>query len=131
DVGAARTGDAGWLGLFLSRLDGRLWLRAGAARRDLPPGTHRRGAVDRRLAMRERHLLDRRDDPRLVCQRAGVPPLRQPLAVQAGGAAWYLSLRRQGPLDRDRLLYRRRVAGAGAGRRTRRLARRPALCRLG
>ena len=125
DVGAARAGDAGELGLFVSRLDGRLRLRAGAARRDLPPRAHRRGPVDRRLAMRERHLPDRRDDPRLGGQRPRLPPLRQPLAVQAGGAARRLSLRGQGPLDRDRLLHRRRMAGAGAGRRARRLARRP------
>ena len=117
DVGAARAGDAGELGLFLSRLDGRLRLCAGAARRDLSPRAHRRGPVDRRLAMRERHLPDRRDDPRLGGQRARLPPLRQPLAVQAGGAARRLSLRGQGPLDRDRLLHRRRMAGAGAGRR--------------
>ena len=53
-VGAARAGDAGRLGLFLSRLDGRLRLCAGAARRDLSPRAHRRGPVDRRLAMRDR-----------------------------------------------------------------------------
>ena len=44
------------------------------------------------------------------------PPLRQPLAVQAGGTARRLSLRRQGPLDRDRLLHRRRMARLGRGR---------------
>ena len=60
------------------------------------------------------HLPDRRDDPRLVGERARMAPLRQPLALQAGGAARRLSLRGQGPLDRDRLLHRCRVAGAGA-----------------
>ena len=40
-----------------------------------------------------------------------LPPLRQPLAVQAGGAARRLSLRGQGPLDRDRLLHRRSNGG--------------------
>ena len=47
---------------------GNLRLRAGIARRDLPPRVHRRGPMDRRLAMRVRHFPDRRDDPRLVCQ---------------------------------------------------------------
>ena len=68
DVGPARAGDAGELGLLLPRLDGRLWLCAGIARRDLSPRAHRRGPVDRRLAMRERHFPDRRHDPRLVGQ---------------------------------------------------------------
>ena len=63
-----------------------------------------------------------------VGQRPRLPPLRQPLAVQAGRAARRLSLPGQGPLDRDRLLHRRRVAGAGARRRARRMARRPPLC---
>ncbi len=117
DVGPARAGDAGELGLFLSRLDGRLRLRAGAVGCDLSSRAHRRRPVDRRLAMRERHLPDRRHDPRLGGKRPRVPPLWQPLAVQAGGAARRLSLRGQGPLDRDRLLYRRRMAGAGQGRR--------------
>ena len=74
--------------------------------RDLSPRAHRRGPVDRRLAMRVGHFPDRCDDPRLVGQRARVPPLRQPLAVQAGSAARRLSLRRQGSLDRHRLLHR-------------------------
>ena len=39
------------------------------------------GPMDRRLAMRIRHFPDRCDDPRLVGQRARVPPLRQPFAV--------------------------------------------------
>ena len=55
DVGPARAGNAGRLGLFLPRLDGRLRLCAGPARRALPPRVHRRGPVDRRLAMRVRH----------------------------------------------------------------------------
>ena len=92
DVRPAGAGDAGELGLFLPRLDGRLRLCAGIARRDLPPRAHRRRPVDRRLAMRKRHFPDRRDDPRLGGQRAHLPPLRQPLAVQAGGAARRLSL---------------------------------------
>ncbi len=37
--------------------------------------------------------------------------------------------RGQGPLDRDRLLHRRRMAGAGPGRRARRVARRPRVSR--
>ena len=68
NVGPARAGDAGGLGLLLSRLDGRLRLRAGAARRDLSSRAHRRGPVDRRFAMRDRDLPDRCDDPRLVGQ---------------------------------------------------------------
>ena len=58
-VGPAGAGDAGRLGLFLPRLDGRLRLRAGAARRAVPSRAHRRGAVDRRLAMRVRAVPDR------------------------------------------------------------------------
>jgi crotonobetainyl-CoA:carnitine CoA-transferase CaiB-like acyl-CoA transferase len=68
DVGPAGAGDAGRLGLFLPRLDGRLRLCIGIARRDLSPRAHRRGPMDRRLAMRVRHFPDRRDDPRLVGQ---------------------------------------------------------------
>ena len=50
-VGTAGAGDAGRLGLLVSRLDGRLWLRAGAARRAVSSRAHRRGPVDRRIAM--------------------------------------------------------------------------------
>ena len=50
DVGAARAGDAGRLGLLLSRLDGRVQLRARDAERALPSQPHRRRAVDRRVA---------------------------------------------------------------------------------
>ena len=53
-VRAAGTRDAGRLGLFLPRLDGRLWLRPGAARCAVSPRPHRRGAVDRRLPVRIR-----------------------------------------------------------------------------
>ena len=107
-------GDAGRLGVFVSRLDGRLWLRAGVARRAVPPGSHGPGAVDRRLAVRIGIVPDRHDDSRLVGERAGVAALRQPLALQAGGAAWRVSLRRQGSLDRHRLLHRCGMARAGA-----------------
>ena len=57
-------------------------------------------------------------DPRLVGQRAHLVALRQPLAVQAGGAAWRLSLRGRRSLARDRLLHGRRVARADRSRGT-------------
>ena len=41
DVGTARAGDAGRLGLLVPRLDGRLQLRAGDAHRALPSRAHR------------------------------------------------------------------------------------------
>ncbi len=81
DVGPARAGDAGELGLLVPRLDGRLWLCVGIAWRDLSPRAHRRGAVDRRLAMRVGHFSDWRHDPRLVCQWARMAALRQSLTV--------------------------------------------------
>ena len=102
-------------GLFLSGLDGRLRLRAGVARRAVSSRAHRRGSVDRRLAVRIGIVPDRRDDSRLVGERAGISALRQSLAVQAGGAAWGVSLRGQGSVDRHRLLHRCGVARAGPG----------------
>ena len=116
-VGVAGAGDAGRLGLLVSRLDGRLRLRAGAARRAVSSRAYRRGAVDRRVAMRIRIVPDRRYDSRLVGERAGMATLRQSLALQAGGAAWRVSLRGQGSLDRHRLLHRCGVARTGAGGR--------------
>ena len=68
NVGLARARHAGGLGVLLSRLDGRLWLRAGIARRDLSSRAHRRRPVDRRFAMRVGDLPDRCHNPRLVGQ---------------------------------------------------------------
>ena len=109
-VGAARTRHASGLGLLLPRLDGRLWLRARPARRAVPPRPHRRGPVDRRLPVRIRDFPDRHINSRLVGERPGVAPLRQPLALQAGRAARRISLQGQRPLGRHRLLHRSRMA---------------------
>ena len=61
--------------------------------RALPPRSHGRGAVDRRLAVRGRPLHQRHHHPRLVGQRAHLVALRQPVAAQARGAARRLSVR--------------------------------------
>ena len=65
---------------------------------------------------------DRCYNSRLVGQRARLATLRQSLALQAGGAAWCVSLRGEGSLDRHRLLHRyrvgahwRRLQGRGRG----------------
>ena len=50
-VRTAGAGDAGRLGLFLPRLDGGLWLRAGVAGGDISSREDRRGSVDRCLAV--------------------------------------------------------------------------------
>ncbi len=98
----------------------------------LPSGPHGRRAVDRRLAVRGRALHQRHHHPRLVGQRAHLVTLRQPVAVQAGGAPWRLSLRRGGSVARHRLLHGRGVAradrcrgtsGVGEGRPVRRSRR--------
>ncbi len=127
-VGLAGTGDAGGVGVFLPRLDGRLWLRAGAAGCAVSPGPHRRRPVDRCVPVRIRAFPDRHIDPGLVGERAGVASLRQPLALQAGRAAWCLSVQGPGPLGGHRLLHRGGVAGAGARRRPCRVAGRQAFC---
>ena len=60
---------AGW-GYSLPRLDGRLQLRARHPQRALPPRAHRRGPVDRRLAVARSGLfLSGTADPRLVGER--------------------------------------------------------------
>ena len=74
---------------------------------------------------------DRRDDSRLVGERAGIAALRQPLAVQAGGAARRVSLCGQGSLDRHRLLHRCGVARAGPGGGAAGMARRSPLQHAG
>ena len=84
----------------------------------LPSGPYGRRAVDRCLAVRGRPLHQRHHHPRLVGQRAHLDALRQPLAVQAGGAPWRLSLRRGGSLARHRLLHGGRMARADRGRGT-------------
>ena len=68
-----------------------------------------------------RHLPDRHDDPRLVgatgasgAATATARPTSRPRRTAPIAA-------RQGPLDRDRLLHRRGMAGAGARGRARRL----------
>ena len=94
DVGPARAGDAGRLGLLLPRLDGCLWLRSGDPRRALPSGAHRRGATDRCFAMRSRHFPLRPGHPRLVGQWPGVDAGRQPFARSPRRAARCLSLPR-------------------------------------
>ncbi len=81
-----------------------------------PSRPHRRGPVDRRVADRGRAVHQRHDAARLVGQRPHLVAHRQPLALQAGGAARRLSLRRRRPLDRHRLLRRRGMARAGRGR---------------
>ena len=85
--------------------------------RALSPRAHRRRPVDRRVADRGRPLHQRHGDPRLVGERARLDALRQPLAVQARGAARRLSVRRRRPLDHDRVLHRSGVAGALQSRR--------------
>ena len=81
DVGTARAGDAGGLGLLVSRLDGRLQFFARHAERAVPSRAHRRRPVDRCVADRGRALHQRHGDPRLVGQRAHLDALRQPLAA--------------------------------------------------
>ena len=122
-VRPAGTGDASGLGLFLPRLDGRLRLCAGIAGRAVSPRSHRRGTMDRRLAMRVRIVPDRHVDSRLVSQRPRVASLRQPLAVQAGRPARCLPLQGQRPMGGHRLLHRGRMARVCPRRRPCRVAR--------
>ena len=94
--------------------------------RALPPRAHRRRPVDRRVADRGRALHQRPGAARLVGERSHLDAHRQPLAVEARGAARRLSVRRRRPLDHDRVLHRSGMAGAaqsrgasGVGARTR------------
>ena len=121
--------EPGRLGLFVSRLDGRLQLCARDAERALPPGADGRRAMDRRFADRSRIVHQRHDDARLVGKRANLDPDGEPLAEQTGGSARRLSLRRRRQMARHRLLYRERVAGALQCRGTTRLGGRPPLRR--
>ena len=82
--------------------------------RPLVPRAHRQRPVDRLLAGRRRHLPQRHRRARLVRQWPRLAPLRQPLALQARRAARCVPLPRRRsvhrPLDRHRLLHRRRMA---------------------
>ena len=118
---------AGWGYSYLDWM-GAYSFCACHAGRAVPPRAHRRGPVDRRVAIARSASSSpaRRSSTGRPTAASGPAPATARL--EAGGAARRLSVRGRGPLDRHRLLHRGRVARADDSGRAAGVGGRSALC---